>query len=56
MAKRKTLSLTFEEQQLIIQALSRLVVILDADDSQRVTCSDLEDKVRNLITIDEGIE
>lgn len=52
----KTIKFTFEEKQLVLQALNRLVIILDADDSQRQTCSDLEDKIRKLVTIDEDVE
>lgn len=49
----KTIKFTFEEQQLVLQALNRLCIILEPEDRQRQTVSDLEDKIRKLVVLDD---
>jgi len=49
----KTIKFTFEEQQLVLVALNRLCIILQPEDSRRQTVSELEDRIRKLVVIDE---
>ena len=49
----KTLKVTFEEKQLLIESLNRLVNILYPEDDRRRLASDLEDRIKKLAVIDE---
>ena len=49
----KTLKVTFDEKQLLIESLNRLVTILYPEDERRKLASDLEDRIKNLTVIEE---
>ena len=51
----KTIKMTFEEKQILLEALRRYVIILYPECEQRKTASELEKRIQKVAVIDEEI-